>query len=249
MNDQVRCAQHDVSDEEIHAFIDDELTLEDRQRIRRAIKHKPELAQMVCDADQVRDWVREAYQTVPEVRRARARGRLGAFLPTAVAAILLLLVGATAGWFAGQSAQAGKATEAPTLSRGSATTLPLQSAAHTRNVLLRLSSDDPHKFHETLKVAESLLKKAGHQPGFELEVLANSDGLNFLRADKSPYARQIEALIKKYPNVHFLVCGTSLANLKKQGQKPDLLPHVQVTPSAVERVVQRLREGWTYYSI
>jgi intracellular sulfur oxidation DsrE/DsrF family protein len=93
------------------------------------------------------------------------------------------------------------------------------------------------------------MKTSAHQPGFQMEVLANSDGLNFLRADTSPYAKQIEALMKKYPNLHFMVCGTSLKNLEESGQKAALLPNVRVTSSAVEQVAQRIREGWSYSAI
>lgn len=254
-----------VSVEEINAFIDDELIHEDRQRVREQIKKNPELTQLICDIDQVQDWVREAYQTVPEPRRSNAKWRIHALLPGALAAMALLTVGALAGWFVGKlsgsdtgAAQAGIMLQA----NNSANNLPINQVqghgnveygsspvAQARNVILRLGSDSPQKFRKTLNMVEHLMATSAHQPGFRLEVLANSDGLDFLRADTSPYAKQIEALMKKYPNLHFMVCGTSLKNLEQSGQKADLLPNVTVTPSAVEQVAQRLREGWTYTAI
>ena len=45
-----------ISDEEVHAFVDDELIIEDRQRVRSAVKQNPELTQMICDIDQIQDW-------------------------------------------------------------------------------------------------------------------------------------------------------------------------------------------------
>lgn len=240
--------------EEIHAFIDDELTMEDRQRVRRSIKKSPELAQMVCDIDQIRDWVREAYQDVPGLQPRRTMQSLRLRVPRTAVAASLVMVGALAGWLAAKNIDEGGvgtvapiALEQPLSSIGSSS--HMMPVAQHQNVLLRLSSGSPKKFKETLSVAEKLLRNGSHKPGFELEVLTNSEGLNLLRSTTSPYARQIEALIARYPNVHFLVCGTSLANLKKMGEKPDLLPNVHVTPSAVEKVVQRLREGWQYYSI
>lgn len=244
-----------ISDEEIHAFVDDELTIEDRQRIRSAIKQNPELTQMICDVDQVQDWVREAYQSIPPAPKQHARVRVLAMMPTAAAAVALLTVGALAGWFAGSLthpaigsdrglAALQQRVEAPLTSVASLTT-----TAQHRNVLLRLGSDSPEKFRETLRVAEQVLKNSSHDPGFQLEVLTNSDGLNFLRAGTTPYALQIEALMTKYPNVHFMVCGTSLDKLKARGKKADLLPRVTVTDSAVEQVADRVREGWTYLSI
>lgn len=241
--------------EEIHAFVDDELTLEDRQRVRQAIKQSPELAQMVCDIDQVQDWVRAAYEDVPEVSSRVRRRVILPFLSNAVAASALLTVGALGGWYVSQEVfpQRSAATEGPLAmaepDRASAALASLPVGARQDKVLLRLGSDSPQKFRETLEIADHMLKTSAKEPGFQLEVLANADGLNFLRSGTSPYAKQIEALISKYPNVHFLVCGTSLAAIERQGERPDLLPHVTVTPSAVDRVVERLKQGWSYYAI
>ncbi|MHB9022244.1 MAG: hypothetical protein ACYC3A_10510 [Halothiobacillus sp.] len=241
-----------ISAEEINAFVDDELIHEDRQRVREGIKKNPELTQLICDIDQVQDWVREAYQTVPEPKRSRTKWRMHAIAPSALAAAALLTVGALAGWFAGKltTPDMNAAAAVPMLQANREQSVGFNSpAALSRNVILRLGSDSPEKFRKTLTVVEHLLKTSAHEPGFQLEVLTNSDGLNFLRADTSPYAKQIEALITKYPNVHFMVCGTSVKNLEKSGAKLNLLPNVTVTSSAVEQVAERVREGWTYSTI
>lgn len=243
-----------VSVEEINAFIDDELIHEDRQRVREQIKKNPELAQLVCDIDQIQDWMKEAYDTVPEMKHPQGKGRIHAVLPGALAAMMLLSVGILVGWFAGKvsstdngSAHAATLLQANGYSQNIAYTgTPTASA---RNVILRLGSDSPQKFRQTLATVEHLMKDSAHQPGFQLEVLANSDGIDFLRTGTSPYAKQIEALIEKYPNLHFMVCGTSLRNIEKEGKKVSLLPHVNITSSAVEQVAKRLREGWRYSAI
>ncbi|MBN2855959.1 MAG: DsrE family protein [Halothiobacillaceae bacterium] len=249
-----------VSIEEINAFIDDELICEDRQRVRDSIKHNPELTQLICDIDQVQDWVREAYQTVPAPARMPAKWRLRALVPGALAAMTLLTVGALAGWFANQMATAGPGASAVASWQAKlsphnspetnpAQSLPGSATAQPRNVILRLGSDSPEKFQKTLTLVTHLLKTSAQDPGFQLEVLTNSDGLNFLRSDTSPYAQQIEALIAQYPNVHFMVCGTSVKNLEKTGKKLNLLPNVSITDSAVEQVAKRMGEGWAYSAI
>lgn len=256
MNHAQKNAPHDtsISVEEIHAFIDDELIHEDRQRVREHVKKNPEITQLICDIDQVQDWIREAYESVPEPKHPRARWRAHALLPGALAAMALLTIGALAGWFAGRvsSIDAGSVKAATMLQashRSENTGVMNAPTAEVRNVILRLGSDSPQKFRETLNRIEYQMKASAQQPGFQMEVLANSDGLNFLRADTSPYAKEIEALMKRYPNLHFLVCGTSLKQIEKDGQKADLLPNVRVTSSAVEQVAQRIREGWLYSAI
>ena len=232
-----------LSAEEMHAFMDDELCAADRQRVRSVIAAHPELTQRICHFDQIRDWLREAYATPPSLPSRRMRphwARSASWLPVAAAAILLVGIGGLLGWWVAKESL-------PKESLLSAQVVP--AAAEGRHILVRWGSDAPEKAQESLAMVKALLAQSAHEPGFQLEVLANADGVRLLSAQDSPYAAEIAALVKKYPGVRFLACGNSLKNLEKTGERLRLLPHVQVAPSAVDQVASRLREGWSYLSI
>ena len=236
-----------VSAEEHNAFVDDELCVEDRERVRAGIQADAALTQQVCALDQLQDWLREAYRTppAPPPRRVRTRG-MGAlaWVPVTAAACGLLCVGALFGWLAAKQTGMPNTAPEPLLA---ARILP--TAVDARHVLVRWGSDAPQKAQESLEMVKTLLAQSVHEPGFRLEVLANADGVRLLSADDSPYAAEIEKLVKQYPNVRFLACGNSMKTLEKSGKAVHLLPHVQITPSAVEQVASRVREGWAYLSI
>lgn len=235
-----------LSVEEIHAFMDDELCAADRQRVRSVITAHPELTQRVCHFDQIQDWVREAYATPPPPPSRRVRQCWVSavnWLPVAAAAILLMGIGGVLGWWVAKESL----FFSPKEDLLSAQATP--AAAEGRHILVRWGSDAPEKAQESLAMVKALLAQSAHEPGFRLEVLANADGVRLLSAQDSPYAAEIAALVQKYPSVRFLACGNSLKNLEKTGERLQLLPHVQVAPSAVDQVASRLREGWSYLSI
>ncbi len=236
-----------LSAEELNAFVDDELCAEDRERVRAGIQADAALTQQVCALDQLQDWLREAYRAppVPPRRGIRQRG-LGvlAWVPVTAAACGLLCVGALLGWLvAKQMALPNTVPESVLAAR------VLPPVVDARHVLVRWGSDAPQKAQESLDMVKTLLAQSAHEPGFRLEVLANAEGVRLLSAEDSPYAAEIEALAKQYPNVRFLACGNSMKTLEKTGKSLRLLPHVQITPSAVEQVASRVREGWAYLSI
>ncbi|WP_407275991.1 DsrE family protein [Halothiobacillus sp. DCM-1] len=236
-----------LSAEELNAFVDDELCAADRQRVRAQIKGDAALTQQVCNLDQLQDWVREAYATPPLPPRRRVRHRLVgavAWLPLAAAALLLLGLGGVFGWLVAKETLPMTPVDAPVTAQAAPA-----STTEARHILVRWGSDAPQKAQESLAMVKALLAQSAHEPGFRLEVLANAEGVKLLSTADSPYAAEIADLVRRYPNVRFLACGNSLQNLEKSGQRLQLLPHVEITPSAVEQVASRLREGWSYLSI
>jgi len=160
-------------------------------------------------------------------------------------------MGTLMGWFA-HTAHGG--ANPPVYERqdlDSFQTVQLMSAeGKQQNVILHLTTDDPHKLAYALDEVETLLdsyRKRGLP--IRLEVVANGDGLALLRSKVSPYPNRTEELIKDYDNLTIMACANALHQLKEQGVDTQLLPHVTTTKSALERVVERLQEGWLYVKV
>lgn len=236
-----------VSEEDLHAFVDNQLDAEDRRRVRRAIRRHPELAQEVCDLDQMKDWVQQAYAAPPlapdrDTGRARSAG-----WRRALAASLLVVGGATIGWFASSNLSSPPA--APQNIAEATAALDDQAAKQATRIILHVGSSDRQTLDHALDTAENLLASADNNPDFHLQVLANSGGVDLVRSRVTPYAGRIETMIRQHPNLEFTVCGHSLARLKRRGQDVTVLPNVEVVDTAVGEVVRRLQHGWSYIRI
>ncbi len=236
-----------VSEADLHAFVDNQLDAEDRRRVRRAIRRHPELAQEVCDLDQMKDWVQQAYAApplAPDRRAARARP-VG--WRRALAASLLMIAGGAFGWFASSSLAnspggGGGVAEATAA-------LNDQAKKQATRIILHVGSSDRKTFDQALDTAESLLANADNNPNFHLQVLANAGGVNLVRQNVTPHAQRIAAMLRDHPNLEFTACGQSLARLQRGGKDVTVLPNVEVVDTAVSEVVRRMQHGWTYIRI
>lgn len=236
-----------LSEEMLNAFVDEELDLEERGVVLTRAHADRELAQRACELRHVKDLIQHAYPAdLPRPRAPRNRP-LSRRLLLALAASVVLSVGMVAGWMMrGQStAPQGDALVASLHSIDA-----LQPAKRPEHVILHLNTDDPHKMKAALDDAENLVTsyKTAKRP-IRLEVIANSDGLNLLRADVSPEANRIQAMIKKYNNITFMACGKTMQQLRARGIPVKLLPNIKIAPSALQQIIERLKEGWVYIKV
>lgn len=245
--------QH-FSDEQLHAFVDDQLGPEEQEQIFVALKRDENLSRKVCEIRRVQDMVRHAYAEPPEAPShpaPRRRWRLS----DAVAATVLLAVGAVAGWFAhGPQATAPTLPQLATYERqelDAFQTVQLLSAqGMQQNVVLHITTSDANKLRYALDEVETLLSSYRLRGiPIKLEVVANGEGIALLRSDVSPYPQRTQELIRKYDNLAVLGCANTLRWLQDQGIDTHLLPEVGTTKSGLERVVDRLQEGWLYVKV
>jgi intracellular sulfur oxidation DsrE/DsrF family protein len=240
-----------ISEEQINAFVDSQLDAEETERVLVHIDGDAEANAQVCEVRRLQDMVRHAYgmpahRSSPSPRRARAASvRRRA---QAIAACLLLAMGAALGWMA-HTPHPGTESTPGILSLADANaTAGLEQG---NGVIVHLSSSDPARMKAALRETERLLAqnaRLGHN--VPVEVLVNGPGLDLLRVDTTTGLGKIRELRSRYANVSFLACRKTLERFKlEHGVDAKLLSEVEVASSALDQILTRLREGWNYVQI
>ncbi|ARU32682.1 hypothetical protein CAP31_14005 [Sulfuriferula sp. AH1] len=247
----------EISNEQLNAFVDDELDVAEKDALFAEFEADPEVAQQVCELRAVKELVRHGYAELPVlVRKEWARQF---YVPRSLVAGAMLALGLTLGWLGhdwSQSAPAAQVAQAqpqPHVAFPVGTLRPVSLAGVSEDihkVVMHVDSADPAKFKTLLDDVDYLTRHQAvlGQP-VQVEVIASHYGLNMLRSDVTPYAARINGLIQSHPNVIFVACNQTMRRLDKEGVKVKLLPHTQVTPTAIEEIVNRLQGGWTYIKV
>lgn len=238
-----------ISDEILHAYIDGELDVAESEKLIARLREDTELAQRVCALRSLRSMVRLAYAEPPLAsRQARSEPRRH-FMQRCAYGCLVLLAGLGGGWaLRGYEAQA--VATVPALVPGGVQVASLRQLADPNRIMLHLDSAAPGKMQAVLDQAERLLDDAERQGrAMQLEVIANSRGIDLLRAGHSPYADRIAEMKQRHANLQWVACGQSIARLRSGGEEVTLLPAAQTAPTAIGEIVTRLQQGWTYVRV
>jgi len=237
-----------ISDEFLNAFVDDQLDGAERGRAFDAIEHDGGLKERVCELRGLKERMRHAYEHPPTQGRSAVNGRrLRTSHFRALAACLLLCIGAASGWFAHTWAGMGSDSEMTRL---------LQSVQRNdvgvepQNIIVHVGSSNPVRLKTALDETESLLdsyRRSNRK--LQVEIVANGGGVDLLRADVSPYAQRIGLMQEKYPNLGFIACGQTIRKLQDKGVDVKLLPHTGVASSAVDQIALRLKQDWVYIRV
>jgi len=232
------------NEDELQAFVDGRLTGEARRRLLGALATDPSLAEEVQDYRMVNDALRHTFgeaepppRRLADLQRSRARRRVAA------AAALFLPAGFLAGWLA-QSLHTGPATEGP-LAGG--ITLPAQARVHL-NTVFHIDVGDRALMGDMLDRAEAVLTAYAGQD-VQVEVVANASGLDLLRADTSVFANRVRRMMDEYENLAFVACANSIKRLREQGVDVPLIDRTHTRETAIDHVIERLQQGWTYIKI
>lgn len=236
-----------ITDETLNAFIDQQLTPSEMGEVFEAVKLDPEVARRSCEIRQLKSLVQHAYDGIEPSRPAQWRNPRS-WSMQAAAAVLLLGLGGLLGW--SLRPMGGSILPAALAQKGEFMQASHQEAAAGNRFILHIDSDKPERMAAVLDYADQILDNAGKEGvQAELEIVANSYGLNLLRAGYTPYLDRINALAAKHANLKFIACGQSVARFRREGQDVILIEQANVAPSAIGEVVSKMKEGWTYIRV
>lgn len=230
-----------VSDEMLGAFLDGQLDGPDRVRVIEALRADPALAARLGELRQDMELLALAYRDPPGAATRRpagaARGAWRAAAALAACALVVLGAVATLGLWRGP--------DSPAALREIAQLDP--AAPPASRLIVHLGSLERARVQGTLDVLERTLREAAARgEPLQVELIANAEGLGLLR-DGSPYAGRVRELAGRHENLSFLACGIAMENARlAEGAEVRLLPEARRVPAALEQILSRLREGWTY---
>ncbi len=242
--------------ETLNAYIDGELDPAQSAKLELRLRADLPLRRRLLELRRVRELVNTSFRSEPPaVVTAPCRpalSRRARITIQAIAASLLLAVGISMGinWrpAANDDFLSMLPKDAQTIRPSH---LDLQTPADEVRAIFHVASADPEKIRATLDHVEKLVRSyAGKQKRLHVELVANADGLNLLRVGKSPAADQVAYIQKNYGNVRFLACGKTIQRIQaEKGVPVKLLPNVEVASSALDQIILRLRQGWTYIRV
>ena len=219
---------------QLNALADGELSAGESEALLENIEGDTTLREELCDIHRLKDMLRYAYaESTPPSRQPRSLKPFRVGL--AVAAVALLSIGFMGGRMTGPAA-------------------PLDSfelgqvEAQPNKVVLFVGYADEMKFQRVLDQAEQLLRQYKDQ-GVEVNVVASAGGIDLLRKTASPHIQRIQTLSANYAALQFVACNNTLARLAKEGRPVSLVDSAVIHPSAVQFVVERLKQGWSYMAI
>lgn len=236
--------EHGVSAEMQSALVDGQLDAAEWERVAGRIEGDARLREDLGALRTVKDMVQHAYALPPRSpRQSSAQSAAGGRRWAAIAA--LCLVSAGAGWL-------GHAAFAPGISETEAALTEGASLREVSNerVVLHVSSSRRETLQTALDEVEEVLRASGQRGRrVEIEIVANSSGLELLRTDTSPFPARIASLRTQYSNLTLVACNQTIDRLREKGVEVHLLPGVQSAPSALDQIVKRLQGGWAYVRV
>lgn len=238
--------QYPRSNEWMNAFVDGEISANERAAMLKQIHSDAEKKATACELTHLKDQVKTAYQDIPSQQTFQVHKHRAKWQTIAASFLMLFVLGGV--YFGVDSiAQQRLVILDPT---GSGQQLAVASNDEMR-IVFHVSQTSRLKGTELLNDIENLLQQyqqAGKR--IRIEVVAHAQGLNLLRQSLSADKERITAMSRKYPELTFVACINTIERLKReQGVDVVLVDEVLSARSGVAHVVIRQQQGWIYIQV
>jgi len=231
------------SAEMISAYADGELQGSEKTEFESELQHDVQLQQALSELCALKTQLQSTYQNV--VPPAKHQYTSSNYRYAAYAVFFMLTF--SVGWFSGDAMHSQKQN----LAQSNVLNPGMQVIAEQPGkYILHISVRDKSKYKQTLDQAEALMSNYQNKDqNIQLEIIANAGGLDLFREDVSPYAKRVKQLRDEYPNIKFIACSNAIERLREQGQEPNLINAVHQGSTAIDQVVKRIHQGWSYIKI
>ncbi len=230
-------------DHTLGAFVDGQLDTAHCESIIKAMDNDPEVRERVYRLRRAKDLMKlgfgDACAPSSDQRTVRTPiWKQSALRVAASIAVLLVSFGVgTLGYHYGKQ-----------MDRDSTPVLASATGQQADRIILHISESDPRQFAAALAYTQEFLNE--HEArGNEIDVVANADGLDFMRVGVSPYEDQVIAMMRERDNVHFIACAYGIRLLHEQGIAPDIIEGIGTDKTAMDHIIGRLQSGWTYIKV
>jgi intracellular sulfur oxidation DsrE/DsrF family protein len=245
--------QNQYSDEHINAYIDSELDNDERTRLLFDEQQDTTLAQRINDARILKEKVQLAYSNLSETGTTKKTFSCTAFVSkqkSLVAGLIILLT--------------VTALLLPTITNNEDVILARQLIKNThpitpgaiaetigkhKQIVINISQYQPQNFDATIANIEALLLQHSADKSFNIEIVANKNGLKALDTKTSLHAERISQLAKQFNSLNVVACAKGMADLAAAGDPIQLIKSIMITPSAAQQVAKRMSEGWMYLKL
>jgi len=232
-----------IDDLMLAAFVDDQLDPVNCNSVLTAVEKDADTRERLYQLRRAKDLMKIGFKhadaPVPKIRSTRKWGLPGS--GGSVAACLLVL---TLGF--GSGALGYYVIEQ--LADDSGNALATATHPYKDRVVLHISESDPKQFNAALNYIETFLEE-NDTDGSQIEVIANSGGLDLMRTDTSPVQQRVIAMMREHDNVHFIACANGLRNLRKRGIDAPIIQDIDTDKTAIDHIIGRLHSGWTYIKV
>lgn len=219
----------------LHAYMDGELTEAETIEFEQILTNNPALKTELCELRHNKQKLAHYYKKIqpPKPNLPHLKPR-----PNVTRMVASLLLGALLGATSLYSVQ----TIQPEHITATATN---PTAPSQPNFVVHLDTNQPDKLAATLEKARFILDST---PGANVEIITNHEGIQLFDASQAS-AAQIKQLLSQYDNLSLMACQRTVERLEKTGEPFTLLQKVRADSPAVDEVVHKLQQGWTYIKI